>query len=47
MVGRRGIDRAMRWFASVYGQWKPKSDLTLQIDLGNIVNGSSATLRDV
>lgn len=34
-------------FASVYGQWKPKSDLTLRIDLGNLVNGSSATLRDV
>ncbi|PTS79534.1 TonB-dependent receptor [Sphingomonas sp. HMWF008] len=34
-------------FASVYGQWKPKSDLTLRLDLGNLVNGSSATLRDV
>ena len=34
-------------FAYVYGQWKPKSDLTLKLELGNLVNGSSATLRDV
>lgn len=34
-------------FASVYGQWKPKSDLTLRLDVGNLVNGASATLRDV
>ena len=34
-------------FAYVYGQWKPTSDLTLRLDLGNLVNGSSATLRDV
>lgn len=34
-------------FASIYGQWKPKSDLTLRLDVGNLVNGSSATLRDV
>ena len=34
-------------FAYVYGQWKPKADLTLRLDLGNLINGSSATLRDV
>ncbi len=34
-------------FISVYGQWKPRSDLTLRLDLGNLGNGSSATLRNV
>ncbi|WP_353204564.1 TonB-dependent receptor, partial [Sphingomonas sp.] len=34
-------------FAYVYAQWKPKPDLTLRLDLGNLVNGSSVTLRDV
>ena len=34
-------------FAYVYGRWKPSADLTLQLDLGNLVDGSRQTLRDV
>ena len=34
-------------FAYIYGQWKPSARLTLKLDLGNLVNGQSATLRDV
>ena len=34
-------------FAYIYGQWKPSARLTLRLDLGNLVDGASATLRDV
>lgn len=34
-------------FASAYGQWKPSADLTLRLDIGNLVDGERQTLRDV
>lgn len=34
-------------YLTLYGQWKPRKDLTLRIDLGNTTDAPATTLRDV
>ncbi|WP_439472515.1 TonB-dependent receptor plug domain-containing protein [Brevundimonas sp.] len=41
--------RALRTdpFVTIYGQWKPRSDLTLRIDLGNATNQAQGYTREL